>query len=237
MLKTQKFRRRAHASDVLRLMGATVTAPSGINCACMNAACDGPEDGPKMVDAGSQPVTTFAELETLEGLAIETEVASNHQVEDNPPSHSRVELRTSEAGTGKTGAATRPVLFHNSRPHRSSEMAQHHKIATQIKTNHSKSWRSGYGVQVWPDGARYEGGWADDVAHGRGRFLHADGDVYDGEWMTDQAHGKGTYFHKDGSKYTGQWRCGTASTNFPASGDNIFGVGADVKFLPQKPRV
>lgn len=40
--------------------------------------------------------------------------------------------------------------------------------------------RHGYGVQVWPDGARYEGFWKDGVAHGRGKFYHIDGDIYEG---------------------------------------------------------
>jgi hypothetical protein len=37
------------------------------------------------------------------------------------------------------------------------------------------------GIQIWPDGAKYEGYWRDNVAHGRGRFHHIDGDVYDGK--------------------------------------------------------
>ncbi|MFN9910869.1 MAG: hypothetical protein ACK56F_32980 [bacterium] len=33
---------------------------------------------------------------------------------------------------------------------------------------------------MWPDGAKYEGNWRDNVACGRGKFYHIDGDVYDG---------------------------------------------------------
>jgi hypothetical protein len=36
------------------------------------------------------------------------------------------------------------------------------------------------GIQIWPDGAKYEGYWRDNVAHGRGKFYHIDGDVYEG---------------------------------------------------------
>lgn len=32
-------------------------------------------------------------------------------------------------------------------------------------------------MQVWTDGARYEGDWCHDMANGTGRFQHADGDV------------------------------------------------------------
>ena len=32
-------------------------------------------------------------------------------------------------------------------------------------------------LQVWPDGARYEGQWQHDMANGIGRFEHCDGDA------------------------------------------------------------
>lgn len=45
--------------------------------------------------------------------------------------------------------------------------------------------RWGYGVQVWPDGAKYEGDWVNGKANGKGtfmimqgKFIHVDGDVY-----------------------------------------------------------
>ena len=41
--------------------------------------------------------------------------------------------------------------------------------------------RQGYGLQVWPDGAKYEGYWKNNVAEGRGTFYHIDGDIYDGK--------------------------------------------------------
>jgi hypothetical protein len=40
--------------------------------------------------------------------------------------------------------------------------------------------RHGPGVQVWPDGAKYEGEWRLNKANGKGKFWHADGDVYEG---------------------------------------------------------
>jgi hypothetical protein len=65
--------------------------------------------------------------------------------------------------------------------------------------------RHGKGMQIWPDGACYEGYWKNDMAYGKGRLIHADGDVYEGEWLNDKAHGKGTYVHMDGARYTGDW--------------------------------
>lgn len=61
--------------------------------------------------------------------------------------------------------------------------------------------RDGYGVQIWPDGARYEGEWRRNKAHGKGKFWHVDGDVFDGEWKDDKANGYGVYTHQNGAKY------------------------------------
>jgi hypothetical protein len=35
-------------------------------------------------------------------------------------------------------------------------------------------FRDGFGVQVWPDSARYEGEWQENRAHGKGKFVHVD---------------------------------------------------------------
>ena len=65
--------------------------------------------------------------------------------------------------------------------------------------------RQGKGIQIWQDGSKYEGYWANDMANDKGRLIHADGDIYEGEWFNDKAHGRGTYIHIDGAKYTGEW--------------------------------
>eukprot|EP00429_Kryptoperidinium_foliaceum_P017130 CAMPEP_0176044502 /NCGR_PEP_ID=MMETSP0120_2-20121206/22087_1 /TAXON_ID=160619 /ORGANISM="Kryptoperidinium foliaceum, Strain CCMP 1326" /LENGTH=911 /DNA_ID=CAMNT_0017377907 /DNA_START=1 /DNA_END=2735 /DNA_ORIENTATION=+ len=67
------------------------------------------------------------------------------------------------------------------------------------------SGRSGFGVQVWEDGAVYCGEWQESLATGRGQLRHANGDVYIGEWLRSVAHGKGIYTRVDGTKYVGQF--------------------------------
>ena len=59
------------------------------------------------------------------------------------------------------------------------------------------------GVQIWPDGSRYDGFWRDGMANGQGRLVHAEGDVYEGEWTDDKANGFGVYTHFNGSRYEG----------------------------------
>ena len=65
--------------------------------------------------------------------------------------------------------------------------------------------REGEGVQIWADGAKYEGFWKKNRANGEGIFFHADGDIYSGTWKEDKASGYGTYTHINGAKYEGQW--------------------------------
>lgn len=66
--------------------------------------------------------------------------------------------------------------------------------------------RHGHGVQVWPDGAKYEGDWSRNQANGKGKFWHADGDVYEGDWKDDKANGFGVYVHVNGARYEGHWK-------------------------------
>ena len=42
---------------------------------------------------------------------------------------------------------------------------------------------AGHGVQVWPTGARYDGGWKDDRADGKGTYRSATGEVCSGVWV------------------------------------------------------
>jgi hypothetical protein len=40
--------------------------------------------------------------------------------------------------------------------------------------------KHGPGIQIWPDGARFEGEWLLGHATGKGRFWHSNGDYYEG---------------------------------------------------------
>ena len=71
--------------------------------------------------------------------------------------------------------------------------------------NDNTNTKEGYGLQVWPDGSKFEGFWFDDKAKGYGRFILADGDVYQGSWVGDKAHGEGEYFYAEGATYKGGW--------------------------------
>jgi hypothetical protein len=83
-------------------------------------------------------------------------------------------------------------------------------VLLENKTVYTGYWndndqKHGKGVQIWPDGSKYEGYWKWDKANGYGRLIHADGDVYEGDWAEDRATGYGTYTHTNGAKYQGQW--------------------------------
>ncbi len=75
----------------------------------------------------------------------------------------------------------------------------------QMLKNGEEMIRQGYGVQIWPDGTKYEGYWNQNRAQGKGCFWHAEGDIYRGEFHDDKAQGFGIYTHANGSRYEGQW--------------------------------
>ena len=66
--------------------------------------------------------------------------------------------------------------------------------------------REGFGLQVWPDGGKYQGYWHLNKAEGRGQYCHPDGDVFEGEFKEDRANGFGVYTHANGNRYRGAWR-------------------------------
>mmetsp|Transcript_2480 Transcript_2480/g.8713 ORF Transcript_2480/g.8713 Transcript_2480/m.8713 type:complete len:730 (+) Transcript_2480:312-2501(+) len=93
----------------------------------------------------------------------------------------------------------------------------------------SKVGRQGGGGNcAYSDGAKYEGGWVDDLRHGHGEQLYADGanyagawhggrrngfgactfanrDKYDGKWFADQRCGRGKCAYAGGAAYDGEW--------------------------------
>merc|ERR1712032_1085154 len=65
----------------------------------------------------------------------------------------------------------------------------------------------GQGIMEWPSGAKYEGGFKNDMKDGEGTFYLSDNEIqYAGQWCQDKAHGHGKYKHADGSTYDGQWK-------------------------------
>lgn len=56
----------------------------------------------------------------------------------------------------------------------------------------------GKGLQLWPDGKKYEGDFRDGMKHGKGTDTHANGDYYIGEYELDKCHGYGAYIHQNG---------------------------------------
>lgn len=66
--------------------------------------------------------------------------------------------------------------------------------------------RSGFGTQIFPDGARYVGEWVDNKVQGKGTFYHTNGDTFDGTFIADKANGHGTYTHSNGQSYEGEWK-------------------------------
>jgi Uncharacterized protein conserved in bacteria len=47
------------------------------------------------------------------------------------------------------------------------------------------------GVEIWPDGSRYEGDFHKGKKNGKGRFLWADGSSYQGDFKDNNIEGTG----------------------------------------------
>jgi len=47
----------------------------------------------------------------------------------------------------------------------------------------------------------YDGDWLDDMANGKGTYVHSAGAKYEGEWKNDLQSGKGIEVWPDGAKY------------------------------------
>ena len=71
--------------------------------------------------------------------------------------------------------------------------------------NKKTKQRDGCGVQLWPDGSKYEGMWRNDKACGKGRMTHANGDIYEGNFEKGKRHGYGVYSAHDHTVYEGEW--------------------------------
>ncbi len=79
-------------------------------------------------------------------------------------------------------------------------------------------WREGrtwnaQGIDIWPDGTRYEGVWSRSGDTSRGEIRWKDGRKYEGEWkivegQQDLPNGQGTLSWPDGRKYVGAFKDG-----------------------------
>jgi len=47
------------------------------------------------------------------------------------------------------------------------------------------------GVEIWPDGGKYEGEYYEGMRDGKGKFAWADGCIYEGEFKYNNMEGKG----------------------------------------------
>ncbi|XP_056270526.1 ankyrin repeat and MYND domain-containing protein 1 isoform X3 [Pseudoliparis swirei] len=63
----------------------------------------------------------------------------------------------------------------------------------------------GLGVQEWPDGSTYEGGFVNGYKHGKGRYTWSNGEFYEGSFYKDYRHGGGLYCWPTGHTFTGKF--------------------------------
>lgn len=65
---------------------------------------------------------------------------------------------------------------------------------------------TGFGIQLFEDGAKYIGNHINGKASGTGIFYHIEGDIYYGEFYLDKAEGYAINNYFNGSRYEGTWK-------------------------------
>jgi len=69
--------------------------------------------------------------------------------------------------------------------------------------------KCGFGIQHYPNGDKYEGGWENNMRNGHGTLWILEGKKlrreYTGEWENDKKSGKGTMYFKNEDRYDGFW--------------------------------
>lgn len=112
-----------------------------------------------------------------------------------------------------------------------------------------KGLKDGYGIQIWPNGAIFEGYWLDGRPNILGLMVFSDGDSYAGEWkegkmnglgifvstkdfkyeghfLNNEPHGKGKEIWKNGITLRGTWASGKRSGFFEVLNDDWILKGA-----------
>eukprot|EP01017_Pseudomicrothorax_dubius_P014281 TRINITY_DN1668_c0_g2_i1.p1 TRINITY_DN1668_c0_g2~~TRINITY_DN1668_c0_g2_i1.p1 ORF type:complete len:395 (+),score=104.70 TRINITY_DN1668_c0_g2_i1:132-1316(+) len=127
------------------------------------------------------------------------------------------------------------------KPEDSSIKGKGQKWETSMK--YIGDWKSnekcGFGIQYYPNGDKYEGGWDKNMRNGqgtlwvagakgklrreytgdweadkksgRGTMFFANGDRYDGFWLDNKPHDEGRMIYENGDVYEGQWHFGKRS--------------------------
>ena len=74
--------------------------------------------------------------------------------------------------------------------------------------NKQRKIEDGVNTKVYPNGAKYVGGWRDGKWHGSGTYPSPDGTQYVGEYRDGKKHGQATMNVAGGSVYVGEWKDG-----------------------------
>ena len=82
------------------------------------------------------------------------------------------------------------------------QMAQH------MKENGLEQKKNGLGIEIWPNGYIYKGGFKNSEWSGQGILTFPNGATYEGEWANGFMNGKGTFTWSDGKQKTGIWKNG-----------------------------
>ena len=72
-----------------------------------------------------------------------------------------------------------------------------HFLSFRYEGEWQEDRQSGYGKEIWPDGAKFEGDYVDGLKHGKGKLTFADNAFYEGEFYNNDIEGTGLYQWND----------------------------------------
>ena len=84
------------------------------------------------------------------------------------------------------------------------------KKTKYVLVNFEGYWKDnkphGFGKEIWPNDAIYEGDFMEGYKYGIGKLLFPDGSCFQGSMVDGQISGQGKYNWKDGRIYNGSWK-------------------------------
>lgn len=87
--------------------------------------------------------------------------------------------------------------------------------------------RTGSGILILPDGAKYVGAFKNGQIEGMGTCYFTDGSKYQGEWENGKPNGQGLKTLKDGTREEGEWRKGRLVRSFTTSWAGVTAKGGE----------
>lgn len=104
--------------------------------------------------------------------------------------------------------------------------------------NFDNGFRNGKGTFYWNDSEKYVGEFKNGKINGYGTKYYSDGCKYEGDFENEEKNGRGTFYWKNGNKYIGEFKNGKINgygTKYLTNSQEITGFWEDDEFIGTNP--